>query len=704
MNPFKHLTQILPKSGKAIEKYLIHHKKYIISIAINLTALFIISIALQFSGIFEVQRFINLELFAWTLIALDAVALGLYKRETKGIIAKDFFKNGFLILLLILVSERYFNIRLLNILDIYQFILVIIFAVIIFYDNQQSINDTEIENKQEQLEEQRRKKKFTDEYPKISKIWGLQWIVRWMYAKGWIYGSILLLIVLIGFGLRIWNLGQLGLTFDEGIGWCAVEGIAKTGMPILLSGSIYLRGIPYYYLNALIVSLFGISEFTLRIVSVLSGTGSIILFYFMGKKVGIKKYFLLWGIAFLSFHYWTITMSRWGRMYMFTAFFIVLTLYIFLRLIESRTIRDYILFFVSGSISVLSHNTGYVVFLYIPAYFLVSFLRRRNRVTFIKENIRLILTFIILSISFVLSTIVFTIGNIDTSLGSGNRTLIESLIRSLHLGSFKFNNYLFIQDQFGILIIPLLLTTIYVISFSKIWRMEKSLILYISLLIFIITLFGPGLGGGRIIFFQIFFYLLSFLIIIQTFTKGTVLKLSVLSLLLILLLPNLGFNVPFIDYGSKVTPKYSSSHVIDFYPDNKNPSIEVFKLSKENDTIIFYGLPVRSYPYLNRAITYENFYSVSKKKQGRVTSTREFYTNTTIIYDYDNLCTIIENSRGDIYLVTTFSILSYSEKQPKLYHFRPYMLNNILEKYQPELLFKSDDNVSALYRITNSSL
>ena len=113
---------------------------------------------------------------------------------------------------------------------------------------------------------------------------------------------------------------------------------------------------------------------------------------------------------------------------------------------------------------------------------------------------------------------------------------------------------------------------------------------------------------------------------------------------------------------------------------------------------------MRSYPYLNRVITYDNFYSVSKKKQGRVTSTREFYTNTTRIYDYDSLTNIIENSKGDVYLVTTFSILSYSEEQPKLYHFRPYMFDNILEKYQAELIFKSEDNVSALYRITNTSL
>lgn len=389
---------------------------------------------------------------------------------------------------------------------------------------------------------------------------------------------------------------------------------------------------------------------------------------------------------------------------MFTVFFILLTLYIFLKLIEGKTSKNYLLFCISGSVSILSHNTGNVVFLYIISYFLVYFFRRHNIINVVGDNIKLILSFIVLCSVKMLSTLIFRMGDIDTSTGSDNRMLLESLIQSLHLDIFKFNNYLFIQDQFGILIIPVLLTAVCVIALSKIWSVEKTLILNLSFLTFIITLFGVELHGGRIVFFQMFFYLISFLIIIQGVARERVTRSLVFLTFLILLLPNTGFGVPLIDYGSKTVPQYSPSSVIDFYPDNKHPSIEVSRLAKENDTIIFYGLPVRSYPYLGDVLTYTNFYRISKRSLDRNTLESDIYTNTIIIYDYDNLVEIIDKSEGDVYLVTTFSVLSYSRQQPYLYHFRPYMLNNIIRRYQTELVFRSDDGVSSLYMISKTQL
>ncbi len=614
-------------------------------------------------------------------------------------------RYGFIVLLLLVVLQSIAPDTVLLVgLRTYLMVATALLGAVTFYLTRDTLADIEVEARQEEIAERKRDAEFVEKYPRVNMVWGLRRVVRWGYKEGWWCSGGLMLMVVVGFGLRIWNLGRLGLTFDEGVGWAVVEGILETGLPSLPSGNMYLRGLPYLYLNALIASVFGTSEFTLRIVSVIAGTGSTILFFLIGKKAGVEQYLLLCGSALLSFHYWTITMSRWGRMYIFTVFLILLTLYFFLKLIEERTNRNCLLFCISGSVSILSHNTGNVVFLYIISYFLVSFLSRKNIINVVLDNIKLLLSFIVLCSVKVLSTLVSRMGNVDTSTGSGSRTLLESLIRSLHLGAFKFNNYLFIQDQFGILIISILVTVICAATLSKIWRVEKTLILTISLLTFIITLFGMELQGGRIVFFQMFLYLLSFLIVIQAVARERVTKLLVLLIFLILLVPNTGFGVPMIDHGSKTVPRYSPSNVIDFYPDNKQPSIKVSILAKENDTVIFYGLPVRSYPYLGEVLTYKNFYRISKKRLGRNTLEKDIYTNTTMIYDYDNLVEIIHNSEGDVYLVTTFSVLSYSRQQPYLRHFQPYMLNSIIRRYQPELVFRSDDGVSSLYMISKTQL
>ncbi|GEM_PF-5354096 len=619
-------------------------------------------------------------------------------------VASFCIQYGFIVLLLLVVVHSVAPDTIPDWVDAHLMTATVLFGAVTFYLNRGKLADIEEETRREAIAEKRRDAEFAERYQWVNRVWGLRRVVRWGYKEGWWYGGGLMLIVLVGFGLRIWNLGRLGLTFDEGVGWAVVEGILGTGLPMLPSGNMYLRGLPYLYLNALIASVFGTSEFTLRIVSVMAGTGSIILFFLIGKKAGVEKYLLLCGSALLSFHYWTITMSRWGRMYIFTVFFILLTLYFFLKLIDNITNKNHLLFCIAGSVSILSHNTGNVVFLYIISYFLVSFLSRKNIIDVVLENIKIILSFIVLCSVKVLSTLLFQIGNIDTSTGSGNRTLLESLIRSLHLSAFKFNNYLFIQDQFGVLIISVILAAVCAIAILKIWRMEKALILTISLLTFIITLFGTELHGGRIVFFQLFIYLLSFVIIIQDVSRKRVTRFLVLLIFLILLLPNTGFGIPIVNYGSKTVPQYSPSNVIDFYPDNKNPSIEVSRLARENDTVLFYGLPMRSYPYLGEVLTYKNFYRISKKRLGRNTLNRDIYTNTTIIYDYTNLVEIIDNSEGDVYLVTTFSVLSYSLQQPYLYHFRPSMLNNVLHKYQTELLFRSDDGVSSLYLVSQTQL
>lgn len=95
---------------------------------------------------------------------------------------------------------------------------------------------------------------------------------------------LLLGIVLIGAGLRFWGLGLVGLHGDEETMAMAVRHILIDGQPILPSGMFYPRGLTQLYLMAASVSIFGESEWSLRLPSALCGIALIGLSYAMGKR------------------------------------------------------------------------------------------------------------------------------------------------------------------------------------------------------------------------------------------------------------------------------------------------------------------------------------------------------------------------------------------------------------------------------------
>src|SRR5581483_11163331 len=136
---------------------------------------------------------------------------------------------------------------------------------------------------------------------------------------------ILLIIVLSGFYVRIDGLANLGLGSDEPIHIYPAKSILETGEPLLPSGIKYSRALPFTYSVALSFKLFGINEISARLPSVIFGTLSIILIFFIGKEffgtmVGLVSALLL---AFIPFE---IAWSRTCRMYSMYQFFFLLGL------------------------------------------------------------------------------------------------------------------------------------------------------------------------------------------------------------------------------------------------------------------------------------------------------------------------------------------------------------------------------------------
>jgi len=143
------------------------------------------------------------------------------------------------------------------------------------------------------------------------------------------YGILFLcFLVMIGFYLRYANLDNLSFWVDELTTTYAAIGILEHGTPVNPSGMPYTRSILNTNLIALSFKIFGISEFSARIVSVIFGTLTIPLVYLMGAKVANKRVGLLAAVL-ITFSVWEIVWAREARMYAQFQFFYLLTAYLF---------------------------------------------------------------------------------------------------------------------------------------------------------------------------------------------------------------------------------------------------------------------------------------------------------------------------------------------------------------------------------------
>jgi Dolichyl-phosphate-mannose-protein mannosyltransferase len=130
------------------------------------------------------------------------------------------------------------------------------------------------------------------------------------------YWMVLGLVIVAGAVLRFWGLGSIGLHGDEETMGLAVRHILIDGLPTLPSGMFYPRGLTQLYLMAASVSIFGESEWALRLPSALCGIALIPLSYFASRR------FLrpTWSLAFttaVAFLPTLILDSQTARMYIF---------------------------------------------------------------------------------------------------------------------------------------------------------------------------------------------------------------------------------------------------------------------------------------------------------------------------------------------------------------------------------------------------
>ena len=177
----------------------------------------------------------------------------------------------------------------------------------------------------------------------------------------------ILAILVLALVLRLISLNQ-SLWLDE----------ATTALVSVMSTAQYLKEFapsdfhpPLYYFSLMGISrLFGTSEIALRALSVLAGVGIVWLTYLIGKIIDGKRVGLIGGL-FVATSGLLIYYSQEARMYELAAFFVALSIFIFLKSVRSNGYW-WAAFGVSVSSALLTH---YLTIFIVPIFWLWAVLR-----------------------------------------------------------------------------------------------------------------------------------------------------------------------------------------------------------------------------------------------------------------------------------------------------------------------------------------
>jgi hypothetical protein len=282
----------------------------------------------------------------------------------------------FLLMLLIISINQFWKNPFINAQMMRITILAITFGAVTFWRNRGRVeNEIEKEKEDEEKSESKRYAEFDKKFPRISRIWGIKHFVRWMYKEGWWYSGALIGIVILGFVLRVWNLGKLGFWVDETQSIAAARSLLEIGQPIYAGNLLYLRAFLYTLLNSLSIFFFGLGEFSIRIVPVLFGTAIIFLTYFILREVVSKRYALL-GAILIALSDFAILYSRYNRFYIALTFFVPLLIFLYYKFFFKKQGNKFFYLLVICAILIPGFDSKAIIFL--PIIFLINIFLKRD--------------------------------------------------------------------------------------------------------------------------------------------------------------------------------------------------------------------------------------------------------------------------------------------------------------------------------------
>lgn len=184
----------------------------------------------------------------------------------------------------------------------------------------------------------------------------------------------LLLLIILGFFIRIYRSGHLSFWVDEYYHVFAGESFLKTGLPTLPNFTTYFRAILYTGLNSISFYLFGVSELSSRLASVLLGTLLIPVTYFLSKKIFDSKKITYLSTIIITFSDFAIFYSRYNRFYIALSFLIILNIFLFWKVFFENKKRNFlfILFFCAIILPGFDSKSSIFLFLCIPIALLLD--------------------------------------------------------------------------------------------------------------------------------------------------------------------------------------------------------------------------------------------------------------------------------------------------------------------------------------------
>ncbi len=200
---------------------------------------------------------------------------------------------------------------------------------------------------------------------------------------------LLILIILIGSSLRIYDIGKESLWFDEPHTiYSATEPTIKEIISTVNVREFFNPPLYYIVLHNWI-ELFGDSVTTIRLFSALFSILSIILIYAVGKEWFNKKVGLLSSFIF-SISILEILYAQEARSYAFFSFTVLLSAYFFIKIIKNNT--HHIPYILSSIAMLYSLPFGFIV-LFIQNYILFFFHPKKTK-NWIRSQLALFVLFI----------------------------------------------------------------------------------------------------------------------------------------------------------------------------------------------------------------------------------------------------------------------------------------------------------------------
>ena len=197
---------------------------------------------------------------------------------------------------------------------------------------------------------------------------------------------LLAIIVVCGFGLRVYDLGYHSYWMDESYSVLSTINMETYGIPMFDSGTRYLRHLPFSAV-LFVFGRFGYDEWTMRFPSVIFGTLLIIVVFFYSRRLfgdehitahhgvrgGMNDYMALVPACLVAFSEYFIAWSRQARHYSLFVLLFFVSLYFLERFVKKPDERSLLWLTLFTVLAVMTHQFAMVLLIIYFFTFLLNF-------------------------------------------------------------------------------------------------------------------------------------------------------------------------------------------------------------------------------------------------------------------------------------------------------------------------------------------